>query len=288
MGLKAWVPWWAKMAGKMVLSRLPAGYRSWERLGLFVHGAMDRPEYAWRVMTEHLARAGWRDLEGRVVLELGPGDSLATAVIARTLGAKETWLVDAGPFATTDLQPYARLAAFLRAQGLEPPRIEKAADIAAMLGVCQARYETTGLAALRAVPDAHVDLVFSQAVLEHVRLREFPALVGEMRRIVRADGVVSHQVDLKDHLAASLNNLRFPERIWESDFVARSGFYTNRLRCRTIDEAFANAGFDTAIAGIKRWPAVPMPRRRLAPPFRDLPDSELSISQFDIVARPRG
>jgi hypothetical protein len=26
-----------------------------------------------------------------------------------------------------------------------------------------------------------------------------------------------------------LNNLRFSERIWESEFMAKSGFYTNRI-----------------------------------------------------------
>ena len=286
MSLKKMVPWWTKLAGKIVLSRVPAGYRVWERVGLFVHGAMDRPDYAWRVVTEHMARAGWADLSGRVVVELGPGDSLATAVIARTLGAAEVWLVDAGAFARTDLAPYAQLAAALRVKGLTPPPVETFSTVEEMLRACRARYETTGLAAVRGIPANHVDLVFSQAVLEHIRLKEFDPLLVEMRRILKPGGLASHQVDLKDHLAASLNHLRFSPGVWESEFMARSGFYTNRLRMREIVARFEAAGFSTRLEGIKRWPAVPLPRAALAPVFRGFPDDELTVSQFDVVARP--
>jgi SAM-dependent methyltransferase len=287
MAIKRMIPWWTKMGAKIVLSRLPAGYRAWERLGLFVHGAMDDPAYAWRVVTEHVARAGWVDLNGRAVVELGPGDSLATAVIAKSLGAREVWLVDAGAFARVDLSPYIRLAGFLQDKGLAPPAVDGFSDYREMLAACHAHYLTTGLAGMAAIPDGQIDLVFSQAVLEHVRLPEFEPLLGHMRRILRPDGVASHQVDLKDHLAGSLNHLRFDERTWESEFMSRSGFYTNRLRRRAIVGLFERAGFQTHVDGIKRWSAVPLPRRALAPAFRDVPAEELTISQFDLIARPR-
>jgi len=284
--VKARLPWWSKMAAKIVLSRLPAGYRAWERVGLFVHGAMDDPAYAWRVVTDHVARAGWRDLDGRVVIELGPGDSLATSVIARSLGASETWLVDAGPFARMDLAPYRRLAAFLRDKGLTPPDVDRCSTAEEMLDLCAARYQTRGLESLAAIPDGRADLVFSQAVLEHVRRREFAPFVREMRRVLKPSGVASHQIDLKDHLAASLNNLRFSTDVWESETMARSGFYTNRLRRQEILAAFEAAGFRTRVDGVRRWAAVPLDRRAMDASFRGMPDDELTISQFDLIATP--
>jgi SAM-dependent methyltransferase len=280
------MPWWAKMGAAIALSRLPAGNRLFERLGLFEHAANDDPAYALRVVREHVARAGWMDLQDRAVLELGPGGNLATAVIAKALGARQIGLVDAGAFARTDLAPYVRLAEFLKSQGLRPPEIHRCADYREMLDACDAKYLTTGLAAMTAIRDGAVDFVFSQAALEHVRLGEFPVLVKEMRRILRPHGVASHQVDLKDHLTGSLNHLRFDERTWESPFMASSGFYTNRLRRSDIVDLFQAAGFHTQVTGIKRWPALPLPRQALAPAFRDLPDDELRISEFDIVGRP--
>ena len=284
--LKNALPWWTKLGAKVVLSRLPAGYRAWERVGLFVHGAMDKPEYAWRVVSEHLGRTGWTDFTDRVVVELGPGDSLATALIARALGARQVWLIDAGPYARTELEPYRRLEQHLRTLGFAPPAIDSFRNTAEMLQACGARYETAGLPALRNIRSGSVDLVFSQAVLEHVRLQDFGPLLVEMRRILAPHGIASHQIDLKDHLAASLNHLRFSQGVWESDFMAHSGFYTNRLRRPEIEQMFRAAGFDVDIQGVRRWPSLPLPRRKLSRPFRSLPDEELRVSQFDVVARP--
>lgn len=45
-GVKGRLPWWSRIAAKIVLSRLPAGYGLWRRIGLFRHGEMDRTGYA--------------------------------------------------------------------------------------------------------------------------------------------------------------------------------------------------------------------------------------------------
>lgn len=92
-GLKRNIPWRVKMAAKVVLSRLPVDYTSWERIPLFKHGPMERPEYAFQVFCRHFERDQFpRKSGGFVCLELGPGDSLFSALIARVLGAsKNTW-----------------------------------------------------------------------------------------------------------------------------------------------------------------------------------------------------
>ena len=97
------VPWWGKIGAKIVLSRLPFGYGLWQRLGLFRHGDMDTASYALSVFDTHVERAGLRGaLAGRTIVELGPGDGLATAVIAASYGARAI-LVDTGDYANKDL-----------------------------------------------------------------------------------------------------------------------------------------------------------------------------------------
>src|SRR5438309_2175417 len=116
-GVKEVVPWWLKIGAKVVLARLPLPYAFWKRLGLFEHGDMNQSKRAWETFLEHARTADVLDMESAVpqlqtrgndftVLELGPGDSLFTAVIARSLGASQTWLVDTGSFATMAIQPY--------------------------------------------------------------------------------------------------------------------------------------------------------------------------------------
>src|SRR5688500_12337339 len=47
------VPWFGKIAAKMVLSRVPLSHAVWQRLGLFRHGQMADVEYAYRVFRGH-------------------------------------------------------------------------------------------------------------------------------------------------------------------------------------------------------------------------------------------
>ena len=101
------VPWQAKIAAKLILSRLPVANPFWKRLGLFEHGSMERPEYAYRVCINHFDTAPFIGRQsGFVALELGPGDTLFSAMISKAFGASKTYLVDMGSYATADIDPY--------------------------------------------------------------------------------------------------------------------------------------------------------------------------------------
>ena len=273
-----------KIGAKLVLARLPVSYRSWSRLSLFKHGRMDDPAYAFGVFRRHHEHV--KPAPGFVALELGPGDTLCSLLVARAFGASQVYLVDTGAFAREDLAPYRAMAAFLRAQGFPDPGIEDCRTLEEILQRCGGVYATEGVESLRSLPDAGVDFVWSHAVLEHVRRRDFLALHREIRRVLRRDGACSHRVDLNDHLQLGLNNLRFPEWFWENDLVARSGFYTNRVRPGEMTALFAEAGFATELVRVDRWETIPTPRVSLAEPFRSLPDEDLLVSGFDAVLRP--
>jgi hypothetical protein len=88
-----------------------------------------------------------------------------------------------------------------------------------------------------------------------------------------------------DHLGGAQNNLRFSQTVWEHPVMARSGFYTNRLRCREILSLMREAGFEVALTRVARWPAAPTPRSALAEPFAALPDEELLIANFGMLLR---
>ncbi|HEY4210715.1 MAG TPA: class I SAM-dependent methyltransferase [Steroidobacteraceae bacterium] len=289
MSLKSRIPWQAKIATKIVLSRLPVRNGIWHRLNLFSHGFMDKPEYALGVFQRHYERADFaRKGKDFVCLEVGPGDSLASAVIARAHGASRTILLDAGSFATQDLRLYRMTAKLLSERGLHAPQIDGAASIAEILEICSASYVIDGLASLRQVPSASVDFIWSHAVLEHIRVDEFLPTMNELRRVLRPDGVCSHRVDLQDHLAGELNNMRFSSRLWERNWMARSGFYTNRIRMRQMVSLFEAAGFAVDVPWTARWSHLPTPRSAMAAEFRDLTDAELLIYAFDAVLRPIG
>lgn len=70
--------------------------------------------------------------------------------------------------------------------------------------------------------------------------------------------------------------------------VARSGAYTNRLRCSQLVGALASAGFDVEVIDRAMWDALPTARAKMQPAFRDLSDEDLHTYHVNIVLRPSG
>ncbi len=286
MKLKSILPWWLKIAAKVVLARLQFGYWFWQKVGLFRHGYMDNSEYAIGVFNSHLKCAAIdNNLSGKVILEIGSGDTVSTALIARAYGGKAI-LVDAGDFADKKIITYQSLAKHLALQGKEVPEITKAESFDGVLDICNARYLTEGIHSLKNIEDKSVDLIFSHAVLEHIRKNEFLETMRECRRVIKDRGIASHQIDLKDHLGGGLNNLRFSEELWESNFFVRSGFYTNRLRYSEILLFMQDAGFEVEVVNTDRWEQMPIERKKIHPIFSSVSDDDLLISGFRVLLRP--
>lgn len=255
-------------------------------MGLFRHGHMDAAGYALNVFDMHMAQAGLSNesLRDATILEMGPGDSIATAIIAYAYGARAI-LVDAGDYAKNTPESYRALCDQLAARELRVPDVSRLRTIDEILDVCDGRYLTSGLESWREIASESVDLVFSQAVLEHVRKKEFMAVQEECFRVMKDGAVASHKVDLRDHLGGALNNLRFSERVWESAFFVRSGFYTNRIQMNEMLAILKRANFMTQLTEVRRWDVLPISRTQLDRAFSALPDDDLNVSGFDVLLR---
>ncbi|HAC66287.1 MAG TPA: methyltransferase, partial [Cyanothece sp. UBA12306] len=187
---------------------------------------MENPDYVYRVFKQHFDKAKLGS--GFISLELGPGDSLSSGIVSKALGCSKSYLVDSGNFAMNNIEIYQKMIDYLNQE--KKYSLNQISSINELLNTYSVEYLTEGLTALKNIPDKSVDLIWSQAVLEHIRKSEFLETMLELRRIIRDNGICSHKVDLKDHLQKALNNLRFSEQVWESDFMSQSGFYTNRIR----------------------------------------------------------
>ena len=228
------MPWRFEIGAKIILSRLPTSFTFWQNLGLFRHGGMDDAAYAINVFDSHVRCAGLQgQLNDKIILEFGTGDSFATAIIAYYYGAKHL---------------------------------------------------TNGFESLAEIANDSVDFIFSQAVLEHVRRSEFLATRSECARILRANGICSHQIDLRDHLGG-LSNTRFSESVWESEFFTSSGFYTNRIQFHDMNALFERAGFKAEVTAVLRWEELPIKQCQIAAEFRNTPDQVLNVSVFDVLLR---
>lgn len=275
--------WRLKILVKILLSRLPLGYSLWQKLGLFRHGQMDSIEYAIKVFESHILLANLvGNLNGKRILELGPGDSIATSLIAKGYGASSI-LVDAGDFMNKKTEIYKKFANHLSHNNCNIPDIANARNIDEILIETDSIFLSSGLSSLRSIPTDSIDFIFSQAVLEHLLKKEFLDIMIELRRILKPTGVSSHQVDLRDHLGGALNNLRFSEKVWESDYFVNSGFYTNRIRFYDMITLFKDAGFKVNITQINKWDTLPTKQKNMNSKYSKYSIDELNISTFDVI-----
>jgi SAM-dependent methyltransferase len=282
--IKEILPWRLKIFLKIIFSRMPFRYSFWQKIGLFRHGRMDQATYVLKNFNEYcsIANLNQKDLKGKTLLELGPGDSIATALVAASYGAK-TILVDVGHYAVNDTKVYQTLANELRLKGINAPNINSAQTLDEVLKICNAEYLTNGLDSLYKIKNNSVDLIVSQAVLEHIRKDKFLSVIQETKRVMNKKGNSVHTVDLKDHLSKALNNLRFQNSFWESKFISSSGFYTNRIRYSQMLQIFEDAGFLNKIINKNVWEEIPTSKKYIAHPFNLLTDDELCVSEFTVL-----
>jgi len=266
----------------MILARIPLSHKVWNRLGIFKHGFMQDYSYALTVFKGHLANAGLLNKEknnDKTVMELGPGESLFSALLAKSFGFRGSFMLDVSSFALPDAEVYKDFAHWLLKEGLPCPNLDSCKSLDSILSALNSQYLTKGLSSLESLPTGSMDFVFSQAVLEHVRKYQFTETFRQLWRVMRPGGVSTHVVDFKDHLELSLNNLRFADRIWEADwFAPSSGFYTNRIRLSEMVSLIEAQGFGVEVLDKKKWTAMPLSRKKLNSQFNTLSDEDLIVS----------
>lgn len=231
--------WLLKVIVKLVAKLFGVDYRLAKRIGFNRHGSMDNIEYARKTFEKYIA---FSPDNPAVILELGPGDSVLTAKFAHDIGARAI-LVDAGDFASQDAGLYRAMLG---------RNIAGRDDFLRQTNAC---YLTEGVESLRTLPSSSVDFCFSNAVLEHIRRRDLDELMRQLNRIIKPNGMMAHQIDLKDHLGGGLNNLRFCDSFWENDWVASAGFYTNRVSSDSWKTLFEDH-FDVLL-----WEEIPFAKR---------------------------
>lgn len=194
------------------------------------------------------------DLEGRSILELGPGQTMGVL-----LRAKEQ---NAGWCSAADVAPY-----------LDQAECDRK-------GIDYRIYNGTRLP----FPDESFDISWSSDVFEHLRAPR--GIVKDLHRTLRASGTLITRVDLRDHYHLAdeerwLSCLRYSTSTWRAMTWFRSSF-VNRLRYSEWRELFRQTGFEEKALYVQRSEVL-LRLREKEPYLQHLDDDDVSVYSFDAV-----
>ncbi|NOU09708.1 MAG: methyltransferase domain-containing protein [Nitrospira sp.] len=253
----------------------------------------------------------------RTVVELGPGDSIGIGLMALLTGAEQYYALDAVRHASTDTNllvfdglvqlltvqapipsggeftgilpelgdyrfPTKILSQARLAQSLEPERLRRLRDALAGDLTASPIYYLAPMGRMNEIPSDSVDLIISQAVMEHVDQLE--GIYAECFRSLKPGGFMSHQIDLRCHDTAPEWNghWKYSELTWR---LMRGGrpWFINRQPCSAHLSLVRQVGFSLC-AEIKQFGSFGVASEQLASRFQSLSDSDLETSGIFILA----
>jgi SAM-dependent methyltransferase len=234
-------------------------------------------------------QGGWI---GKRVLELGPGDSLGTGLLALAHGAASYQAIDR--FAIRfDVASEREVVARLR-RSLSPEQNARLDEIIELTdtgyGARDQRFQYQAHLPIEDAPgrlgESQFDVVFSNAVLEHVR--DLEAALQALRRLLAPGGVMFHEVDLRSHQDYQrhpLEFLRYPA--WFYGAMTSHTGAPNRLRFSAHRRLLEGLGFAELRFEIVECFAADLVegyRSRLSPEFRLLAADDLEVAIFRVAA----
>ena len=283
-------------------------------------GGTDSARYCYAVWLRHLTlaqRSGLRSFPDTVA-ELGPGDSIGMGLAALLSGAERYLGLDLVAHTKLErnlsvldelIELFARcspipdeqefpeikprlprydfpahvLSGSRLAAALFPARLERirravrapgAAD--SMLRYCAPWFDEA------VVRPASVDMIFSQAVLEHVD--DLEGAYDAMRRWLRPGGLISHQIDFRSHGTAHEWNGHwgYSDLTWKL-VRGRRPYLLNRQPRSAHARLLAAHGFQVVLEQPVTLPSG-IPRERLAQRFRDMPEDDLTTAGWFVQA----
>jgi len=304
------VPW---------LAKLPPIRRRLERADIGTGGS-DSAAYCYSVWLRHLTRARDNGLNYRpeVVAELGPGDSLGIGCAALLCGAEKYFALDVVSHVNLDQNlvvldglvdlfrrrasipddsPFPRVIPKLKnyafpsdvlsdaflAEKLEPARIQRikyslqnpnAPD--SMIRYC------VPWASEKIIETESVDLIISQAVLEHVD--DLSGAYKAMRSWLKPSGFVSHVIDFKCHGTADTwdGHWAYSDLMWKV-IRGRRTWLINREPKLTHIDLMTELGFSAVESEeIHREPTINP--SRLAKRFESMTESDRVTSDLFVQA----
>ena len=310
-GLRGWARHWrVKGVIQKVLAAVPGGNgaNDWlqRRFGGLRDPAanFDAKVGDWLGLMGLLRAAGIESVAGRELLEIGTGWYPTSPLLFALAGARTCHTYDISRH--LDGAMTRRLLVHLErhldavaeaarrdtaeVRALYRRLLDTRTD-ADLLGAAGIVYHAPADATRTGLPDASIDVVFSNSVLEHVEPPLLPGLLRESRRLIGTRGVSLHAVACNDHYAhfdraiSFVHYLQFDARQWRKWNNALN--YQNRLRAPDFIAAARDAGLEIVYEerAVRPGSREALATMRVAPEFAGYSFDDLAATTVNFVAR---
>ncbi len=285
-------------------------------------GGTDSARYCYSVWLRHLVKAYENGLSTtpRIVAELGPGDSIGVGMAALLTGVDAYYAFDVVDYQHTGrnagvfdelvglfhkrepipsneefpgvrpiLSSYAFPSHILSNAQLQAALSKQRTDrirweLVSLSGQHQHIFYAVPWDKQTVVKPNSIDMVFSQAVLEHVT--DLEGTYCALFTWLKPGGVMSHQIDFECHGCADTWNghwsyAPFTWRIMNGSRL----FLINRVPCGGHLSLLKKSGFDVVYELRATAPSQGIDRSRLASGFQQMSDDDLQTSGVFLQAR---
>ena len=290
------------------LYRVP-GYAALVNASRRLRPRLATARYCYSVWLRHLVAAHENGLEPKlgVVLELGPGDSIGAGLAALLSGAERYVVVDWVRYTNmaSNLEVLEQLLTLFRNQAPIPddsefpylyPKLRHYAFPTELIAKPPAESKMERLRQALVQPDSErsciryfapynhddvviaggADIVFSQAVMEHVDDPE--SIHGAIYGWLRRGGIASHVIDYRCHATSSRWNghWAYSEAAWRL-IRGKKPYLLNRMPHSGHRQLLIECHFDI-VTEVRRKAASEIHRAELAPAFRSMSDDDLTTT----------
>jgi len=219
--------------------------------------------------------------KNKTILEIGPGNSYLMAYNFLMQGAKKVILVDRFPRTGRTkrqretfrkeidyiAQKYGRTPFFIIEGKIDKKYVEFINQDLSEINI------------------KNVDLIFTNSVLEHLKLIE--ENIHSMSKSLNDNGYMLHHLDLRDHY--NFNNpflfYKYEDSVWNKCLTKEGISYTNRLRYDDFRELFRKYGFEIVQEKVKRQRLT---QKTLSSKFHKKSKEALEITNLSILLRKAG
>lgn len=253
-------------------------------------------EYINKVFNEYFLYSGLpiEYIQGKSILEIGPGDNLGVALKFLVHGASKVVCVDKF-YSKRNLQQQSQIYKAMRNE-LSPDE-RRIFDSIVKLDDNGLKFVSNKLEYIygKGIEEVQVntsfDMVISRAVMEHVY--SLDAAFYNMDKILKPGGYMIHNIDFKDHglfTSAGMHPLTFltiSDRIW--DLMTKDSGKPNRMLIGYYKKKMNELNYEFKIAGIQYIESLNMRliRPKLHSTFRNLSDEDLIIASVFLIAKKR-